>query len=85
MCQAQELIPHCCSDTNLICQGLLLPFKTKSRDLLLAVKRDLKEQYWWKGKFALFWMLAKWGRESNACPKADHPPPPLTVSGQELF
>ena len=27
-------------------------------------------QNWWKGKLALFWMLASWGRV-DSCPKAD--------------
>ena len=51
-----------------------------------------KEASWWKGKFALFWMLAtgavrEGGRavqrltSFDSCPKADFPR--LTISGQK--
>ena len=37
---------------------------------------------WLEGKFALFWMLATWGREQTQIQK---PSPPLPSSGQELL
>ena len=40
---------------------------------LLATQKLMKRQGWWKGKFALFWMLATGvGAGSvNSCPKAN--------------
>ena len=43
---------------------------TESGVWLLAAQKPIKRQSWWKGKFALFWMLATGGR-ADACPKAD--------------
>ena len=49
-------------------------FVTGSGVRLLAAQKPIKRPGWWRGKFALFWMLATGaGRMGNSCPKADSP------------
>ena len=55
---------------------------TRSGVRLISTQKPIKRPGWWKGKFALFWMLAtKVGRT----PVQRLTPPALTVSEQELF
>ena len=55
-------------ETDLIWSLLLNPGP------LLASLKPIKRPGWWKGKFALFWMLATLGEgRVEACPKASSP------------
>ena len=41
---------------------------------MLATQKLIKRQGWWKGKFALFWMLVTGGEgRADTCPKANSP------------
>ena len=59
---------------------------------MLAAQKPIKRQGW-KGKFALFWVLAtrEWGgweggggKRADACIRSDSPPP-LTIGGLEIL
>ena len=56
---------------------------SKSRIRLLAAQKLLKRPGWWKGKFALFWMLAARDGRADACPEVVCTT--LTISGKELL
>ena len=57
---------------------------TESGVQLLAAQKPIKRQGWWKGMFALFWMLATGGGGGgvDSCPKADCP---LTIGGKSFY
>ena len=53
---------------------------------LLETQKPIKMQGWWKGKLALFWRRATWGR-MDSCPEAEsHPALPHWHSvGQNFY
>ena len=59
---------------------------TESGVWLLATQKLLKRPGWWKGEFALVWMLATGvGGVEGGCVSKGRLPPSLTISGQELL
>ena len=57
---------------------------TKSGVQLLATQKPIKRPGWWKGKFALFWMLATMG-EGRCLSKGRLPPHPQQSVGKSFY
>ena len=62
----------------------MFPRGSQSGVWLLAAQKPMKRQYWWKGRFALFWRLAAGVGVVDSCLMTESPVPHWQAMGKSV-